>query len=228
MATSAGSGTASSSSSESRSAQSPPPARAAAVSASAAAEGGWRGEVRQRAGEKRVREAWERLQKPPPGQAKRAAVVPGPGPGAEGVPWAREALARAKAAGKGLGVGQVLIRERRNFAGEEVEVEREVAGGSREAAAAAAKEASRQRTRGIDVVLEILEKRRRVNIVDKSRIDWKGAKRADEHLAKELDAHRMGADKHTDKQAFLARTDLRRFEQEKEDRLRQMARRGKG
>ena len=184
--------------------------------------------MRQRAGEKRVREAWERLQKPPPGQAKRAAVVPGPGPGAEGVPWAREALARAKAAGKGLGVGQVLIRERRNFAGEEVEVEREVAGGSREAAAAAAKEASRQRTRGIDVVLEILEKRRRVNIVDKSRIDWKGAKRADEHLAKELDAHRMGADKHTDKQAFLARTDLRRFEQEKEDRLRQMARRGKG
>ena len=175
-----------------------------------------------------MREAWERLQKAPPGREACTAAGPEPEASAAGVPWAREALARAKAAGKGLGVGQVLIRERRNFAGEEVEVEREVAGGSREAAAAAAKAASRQRTRGIDVVLEILEKRRRVNIVDKSRIDWKGAKRADENLAKELEAHRTGADKHTDKQAFLARTDLRRFEQEKEDRLRQMARRGKG
>ena len=126
-----------------------------------------------------------------------------------------------------MSVGQMLIRERRNFAGEEVEVEREVARGSREAAAAKANAATRQQTRGIDVVLEILEKRRRVNIVDKSRIDWKGAKRADENLAKELETHRMGADKHTDKQAFLARADLRRFKQEKEDRLRQMARRGK-
>ena len=176
--------------------------------------------TKQRARQKRVRQAWEKLRAGEgggPGAGKPAqAKKPRKAVAFDRVATAQAALAAARELSK-VGAGKVLITEQRNFAGENVTVTREVDAKSRDAAQAAGR--ARERTRGIDFVLAIIEKKKRVNIVDKSRIDWKDFKRDNEAVQKELDHHNKSGDKYLDKQAFLQRSEWREFEQERDKRL---------
>ena len=176
--------------------------------------------TKQRARQKRVRQAWEKLRAGEgggPGGGKPAqAKKPRKAVAFDRVATAQAALAAARELSK-VGAGKVLITEQRNFAGENVTVTREVDAKSKDAAQAAGR--ARERTRGIDFVLAVIEKKKRVNIVDKSRIDWKDFKRDNAAVQKELDHHNKSGDKYLDKQAFLQRSEWREFQQERDKRL---------
>ena len=179
--------------------------------------------TKQRARQKRVRQAWEQLRAGGGGGAGGAGGRPAPAAkkprkavAFDRVATAQAALAAARELSK-VGAGKVLITEQRNFAGENVTVTREVDAKSKDAAQAAGR--ARERTRGIDFVLAVIEKKKRVNIVDKSRIDWKDFKRDNAAVQKELDHHNKSGDKYLDKQAFLQRSEWREFQQERDKRL---------
>ena len=67
--------------------------------------------------------------------------------------------------------GVVKVKETRNFAGKQMEVVKTYESGSREAKAAAKRDA-RGETRRVDSVLLQLEKQKKLNVLDKTKMDW--------------------------------------------------------
>lgn len=114
------------------------------------------------------------------------------------------------------------------FAGEEVTVEKEVPIDSAEARLAqtssssdADKPAGKARVPkslgGIGSVLSQLGKKPKISTLEKSKLDWDRFKK-EENIEEELATHNKGKDGYLERQDFLQRADLRRFEIEKEIR----------
>lgn len=111
------------------------------------------------------------------------------------------------------------------FAGEEVRVEKEVAADSAEArllnrpddAPKSSRPVKRSGLGGISNVLSQLTKKQKISTLEKSKLDWDKFKK-EENLDEELTTYNKGKDGYLEKQDFLQRADLRRFEIEKEVR----------
>ena len=117
----------------------------------------------------------------------------------------------------------VTVTETRKFAGKTVTLQREVDANSKEAAQAAAAAASGggggKRKGGLDAVLESLAQAKKVTVLDKSRLDWKDFKKADDTVEEELEAHKRSGTTYLEKQAFLGRAEVAEYEKERDQRL---------
>lgn len=113
------------------------------------------------------------------------------------------------------------------FAGEEVKVEKEVPADSAEARLIQkpsssdpqrpAKGRAPKSLGGIGSVLNQLGRKPKISTLEKSKLDWDRFKK-EENIEDELAAHNKGKDGYLERQDFLQRADLRRFEIEKEIR----------
>ncbi|KAL3284816.1 hypothetical protein HHI36_018955 [Cryptolaemus montrouzieri] len=118
---------------------------------------------------------------------------------------------------------KVKITEIFEFAGEEVKVEKEVPKDSVEARLLGNSSNSSKQLKkggnlsGIGSVLSQLGKKKKISTLEKTKLDWDRFKK-DENLEDELMAHNKGKDGYLERQDFLQRADLRRFEIEKEIR----------
>ncbi|KAG5893869.1 hypothetical protein JTB14_005326 [Gonioctena quinquepunctata] len=119
---------------------------------------------------------------------------------------------------------KVKITQIFEFAGEEVKVEKEVAVDSAEARLLSKPDDSNQPKTslgkrsgglsGIGNVLSQLSKKPKISTLEKTKLDWDNYKK--EHaIEEELQTHNRGKDGYLDRQDFLQRADLRRFEIEK-------------
>ena len=113
--------------------------------------------------------------------------------------------------------GVVSVKETRNFAGKEMEVTKTYAEGSREAKAAAKKQAAEAHG-GLDSVLLQMEKAKKLNVLDKSKMDWKEVKEGDAEMEEDLEKHKKGKT-YLEEQDFLKRAELREYELERDARL---------
>ena len=94
----------------------------------------------------------------------------------------------------------VTITETRRFAGQNVTVAREVARDSKEAQQAQQAQeqsgaaAGGKPVAGLDAVLASLDAAKKVSVLDKSRADWQGFKKADDGIEEELELHKRSGD----------------------------------
>jgi hypothetical protein len=135
---------------------------------------------------------------------------------------AKDATAATDAAQRGM----VMITETRRFAGQNIEVNREVVAGSKIAQKAEAEEAAAAGTThpkpsssGLDAVLASLGQVKKVTVLDKTRADWKDLKRTDAELKEELESHKRSGTTYLEKQAFLKQAELAEYERERDARL---------
>ncbi|XP_044755240.1 craniofacial development protein 1 [Coccinella septempunctata] len=119
---------------------------------------------------------------------------------------------------------KVKITEIFEFAGEEVKVEKEVPKDSAEARLLGTSSCSNNtkvkkggNLSGIGSVLSQIGKKKKISTLEKTKLDWDRFKK-DENLEEELNNHNKGKDGYLERQDFLQRADLRRFEIEKEIR----------
>jgi len=124
--------------------------------------------------------------------------------------------------------GKVKITQVFDFAGEKIEVEKEVEKGSKEekkhlAEQEKQKQASDNQTvlvrpkagGGLSTVVgSILNKKNKMSVLEKSKLDWSGFKRQ-EGIEEELATFNRGKGGYLEKMAFLERADLRQFDIEK-------------
>lgn len=117
---------------------------------------------------------------------------------------------------------KVKITQIFDFAGEKVEVTKEVAADSAEArlsqpAAGGPSQgvAPRVRGGGLSAVLSQIGKKSKISTLEKSKLDWERFK-SEEGLQEEIQTHNRGKDGYLEKQDFLQRADLRQFEIEKQ------------
>lgn len=129
----------------------------------------------------------------------------------------KDATAAAAAAGR----GKIEITERRDFAGEDIEVKKFVDADSKEAAE---KSKSSAPATAVDNILEQIKKKQKLSVLDKTKKDW-GEFKEDKKLEEELDAYKKSSNQYLDKVSFLQRTDLREFERERDARLALQAKR---
>ena len=115
--------------------------------------------------------------------------------------------------------GQVIVKETRNFAGKSVEVIQEVDASSKSGAKAIEKSKQSEKKKGLDYVLQLLDRKRKLNIIDKSKLDWKEYKRDHKQVQEELNAYTKGGERYTERQDFLKRTEMREYEIERDNRL---------
>ncbi|KAL1489476.1 hypothetical protein ABEB36_014364 [Hypothenemus hampei] len=117
---------------------------------------------------------------------------------------------------------KIKVTQLFEFAGEEVRVEKEVDASSAEARLLT-KSTPKSSTKksgnlsGIGNVLTQLGKKQKISTLEKSKLDWDRFKK-EENIEEELQTHNKGRDGYLDRQDFLQRADLRRFEIEKEIR----------
>jgi len=138
---------------------------------------------------------------------------------------AKDATAATDAAQRGM----VMITETRRFAGQNIEVNREVVAGSKvaqkaeaegaAAAAAAGTTHPKPSSSGLDAVLASLGQVKKVTVLDKTRADWKDLKRTDAELKEELESHKRSGTTYLEKQAFLKQAELAEYERERDARL---------
>ena len=110
----------------------------------------------------------------------------------------------------------VVVAETRRFAGEDIVVQRAYEPGSRAAREAVARAAS-ART-GLDAVLQSVEARKGMTALEKTRIDWAGAKAAAPEVAEDLARHVRSSDAWRGQQDFLARAAESEYDREREAR----------
>ena len=108
--------------------------------------------------------------------------------------------------------GVMTVKETRNFAGKEMEVTKTYAEGSKEAKQAAKRTAA-AKSGGLDGVLLQMEKTRKLNVLDKSKMDWKDVKEGDAEMEEDLEKHKRGKT-YLEEQDFLKRAELREYELE--------------
>ncbi|WIA40691.1 hypothetical protein OEZ86_004387 [Tetradesmus obliquus] len=135
---------------------------------------------------------------------------------------AAAALAAAKEGALGgvvSGYNKVTLKETRRFAGKDIEVELQVDRDSKEAQRAAEKQKAAAAAGGLDAFLQQIESKKKVTVLDKTKMDWQGAKAADAGLQEELEAHRRSDKQYLERQDFLKRAELREYELERDKRL---------
>lgn len=133
---------------------------------------------------------------------------------------AASALAAAKDVTNTSKDGKLVVSEVRDFAGEEIKVTKLIDPNSK----AAEELKRRQSSAGVDKVLQQIEKRQKLNVLDKSRKDWTEFKE-EKQIEEELESYKKSGDKYTDRVAFLQRSDIREYERERDARLAQQAKR---
>ncbi|QDZ24401.1 BCNT-C domain-containing protein [Chloropicon primus] len=184
---------------------------------------------RKRAG--RVDEAWKRLKAEPSTSKPAASEASSLSNGSERDKrsFAADAIKTMKDAAKfgfrsssaftGKNAKRVLVKETRNFAGKNIEVETEVDAASKRGAKAVEKSRATEKKRGLDYVLHLLDSKRKLNIIDKSKLDWKAYKRENKQVQEELNDYAKGGERYTEKQDFLKRAEIREYEIERDTRL---------
>ncbi|KAK7602425.1 hypothetical protein V9T40_008014 [Parthenolecanium corni] len=100
------------------------------------------------------------------------------------------------------------------FAGEAVEVRKEVPIDAPAPPAKPRAQNSRGGPAGLSSVLGQIGKKNKLSVLEKSKLDWDTFKRA-EGIHEDLQTHNRGKEGYLEKQDFLQRTDLRQFELEK-------------
>lgn len=120
----------------------------------------------------------------------------------------------------------IIITEIFEFAGEKVEVQKEIKSDNAvgTAAGASATAASQSKSRGsgggsggLASVLGQIGKKNKLSVLEKTQIDWSGFKNK-EGIDEELQTFNKGRDGYLERQDFLQRTDVRQFEREKDMR----------
>ncbi|XP_060520140.1 craniofacial development protein 1 [Cylas formicarius] len=125
---------------------------------------------------------------------------------------------------------KVKITQIFEFAGEEVKIEKEVDKNSAEAKLLVKEPPKSTRPSktgglsGIGNVLSQLGKKQKISTLEKSKLDWDRFKK-EENIEEELQTHNKGKDGYLDRQDFLQRADLRRFEIERDIRNTERAKR---
>ena len=133
---------------------------------------------------------------------------------------AAAALAAAKSISSEAIKGTVTITETRRFAGQNIEVTREVALDSKEAKKASdVTQKEPPRSSGLDAVLASLAQAKKVSVLDKTKADWKDLKRQDVTLEEELESHKRSGTTYLEKQAFLKQAEVAEYERERDARL---------
>ncbi|XP_056634800.1 craniofacial development protein 1 [Diorhabda sublineata] len=119
---------------------------------------------------------------------------------------------------------KVKVTQVFEFAGEEVKVEKEVSadsaearllGNSRDKQVHGTKRATG--LSGISNVLNQLTKKQKISTLEKTKLDWDSYKK-DNNIEEELQTFNKGKDGYLERQDFLQRTDVRRFEIERDIR----------
>jgi len=105
------------------------------------------------------------------------------------------------------------ITERYDFAGEIVEITKEV---TLDKTPSATIVSPKQKKGNLDQLLSSIGKPKKISTIQKSAIDWEGFKKK-EGLEEELEEQSKGG--YLEKRAFLQRTDLREFERERAIRM---------
>ena len=89
---------------------------------------------------------------------------------------------------------------------------------SRGEAKAAAKRDAAEKHGGLDSVLLQLEKQKKLNVLDKTKMDWSEVKKSDASMEEDLEKHKKGKT-YLEEQDFLKRAELREYEIERDARL---------
>ena len=147
-----------------------------------------------------------------PADAPRAATLAAP----ELRTAAAAALHTTDALAGGAACPAVVVAESRRFAGEDIVVQRAYEPGSRAAREAVARAAS-ART-GLDAMLRSVEARKGMTALEKTRIDWAGAKAAAPEVAEDLARHVRSSDAWRGQQDFLKRAAESEYDREREAR----------
>ena len=138
---------------------------------------------------------------------------------------AKEALRLASEATRLRAEQNARFTETRNFAGKMVEVETEIVEGSKEAKAHS-KRIEMLAKGGLDAVLAELMEPKKLNVLDKTKADWRGVKDVDVELQEDLQHHQRGGRTYREHQDFLRQADYREYELERDARLAAQSRRG--
>lgn len=112
--------------------------------------------------------------------------------------------------------GPKTVTEVRRFAGKDIEYKR--AATEKDGEASVSQDI---RKGGLDALLGSLQQTRKVNVLDKSRMDWGDFKSTDVKVDEELEGYKKSGDKYLDKVDFLKRAELRQYEKERDQRLSQ-------
>jgi hypothetical protein len=131
---------------------------------------------------------------------------------------AKEALKLASEATRLRAEQNARFTETRNFAGKMVEVETEIVEGSKEAKAHS-KRVEMLAKGGLDAVLAELMEPKKLNVLDKTKADWRGVKDVDVELQEDLQHHQRGGRTYREHQDFLQQADYREYELERDARL---------
>eukprot|EP00249_Psilotum_nudum_P005657 c19093_g1_i1 orf=559-1284(-) len=143
----------------------------------------------------------------------------------DGITIAAAALAAVRETSTTSKDGKIEVSEVRDFAGEDVKITKYVDPKSKAAQALKRKEElMAASSSGLDRLLQQIEKKPKLNVLDKTRKDW-GDYKEEKGLEEELEAYNKSGDKYLDKVDFLQRTDLREYERERGARLAMQARR---
>ncbi|MEW5319772.1 MAG: hypothetical protein WDW38_010901 [Sanguina aurantia] len=137
---------------------------------------------------------------------------------------AAAALAAARAGtsvGAAKAAGKVAVTQTQRFAGKDISVTKLVEEGSSEVMKAARKAAAQAAaTKGsMEAMLADLEKKKKVSVLDKSKMDWKEHKSSDADLEAELELYKKSGDQYLSKVDFLKRAELRQYEKERDQKL---------
>ncbi|KAL0040940.1 hypothetical protein WJX79_010750 [Trebouxia sp. C0005] len=128
----------------------------------------------------------------------------------------RAAAAAAAAAAAQGKTESKTITETRRFAGKDIQYKR--AATEHDAKATKAQDIKKG---GLDALLGSLQQAKKVNVLDKSRMDWGDFKSSDVKVDEELEGYKKSGDKYLDKVDFLKRAELRQYEKERDQRLSQ-------
>eukprot|EP01024_Parvocaulis_polyphysoides_P030151 TRINITY_DN27394_c0_g1_i3.p1 TRINITY_DN27394_c0_g1~~TRINITY_DN27394_c0_g1_i3.p1 ORF type:complete len:281 (+),score=49.55 TRINITY_DN27394_c0_g1_i3:25-867(+) len=127
---------------------------------------------------------------------------------------ASEALQKVKEAENG---GKVKVIETRRFAGQQIQVEKQVEKDSKEAQEA--QEKSQAPKSSLEVAVNMINQDKKITVVDKSRADWDGYKHENKEVNEELQNYKKSGDTYLDKQQFLVKADFKQYEKERDQRL---------
>lgn len=132
---------------------------------------------------------------------------------------AAAAIAAAREASLTSKEGKIEVNEIRDFAGEEVKITKFVDSNSKAAEAVKRKqEMMASASSGLDRLLQQIDKKPKINVLEKSRKDWKEFKE-EKQLEEELESYNKSGDKYSERLAFLQRSELREYENERDARL---------
>jgi len=112
--------------------------------------------------------------------------------------------------------GKVAVKVKEMYAGKEVEVVKMVDLAERDQMLNKQKRAAQG---GLEAMVAALNKKSKVNVIQKSRLDWDTYKRDNVQEAEELEAFKKSGTRYTEKQNFLKSTELRQYEKERDQRL---------